>query len=181
MLSLFLNTKSSPSLSANDLASVKRKQAISEDMASCHQVSKSAVLFSPHLLPLDWIGWYSFWCVSASVPVGILPSLASSALSSSAASASPFWRDLPFYTIQMLPFHILKSIRAEQVNIHIPPPSTLLFMFHSRPSRFENSCLRVWSPLSCLSCSPECVKYGYCSGRNNKTETHVLLSTLLSE
>ena len=134
---------------------------------------------SPHLLPLDWIGWYSFPCVLASVPVGILPSCASSTVSSSAASASPLWRDLPFYTIQMLSFHILKSIRAKQVNIHIPPPSTLLFMFHSRPSLFEKSCLRVWSPLSCLSCSPECVKYVYCSGRNNKTETHVLLPTLL--
>lgn len=81
---------------------------------------------SPHLLPLDWIGWYSFPCVLASDPVGILPSLASSTLSSSAASASPLSRDLPFYTIQMLSFHILNSVRAKQVNIHIPPPFTLL-------------------------------------------------------
>lgn len=107
-------------------------------MASCHQVSKSAVLFSPHLLPLDWIGWYSFRCVSASVPVRILPSLASSAFSSSAASASPFWRDLPFYTIQVLSFHIIKSIRAEQVNIHIPP-LFYLCSFKTKPLRKQLS------------------------------------------
>ncbi|CAI9153943.1 unnamed protein product [Rangifer tarandus platyrhynchus] len=76
----------------------------------------------------------------------------------------------------MLSFHILESVRAKQVNSHIPPPSTLLLMFHSRPSLFEKSCLPVSSPLPCLLCSPECVKYVYCSGRSNRT--HMCCSPL---
>lgn len=113
-------------------------------MVSHHQMSESAVPVSLlACLPLGWIGWYSFRCVLASVPVRALTSLASSVLSSAVSSTSP----LSFYAIQMLCFHILQSIRANQNSKHPHfPPTTLLFLyvpFKTKPLQKELSAYMV--------------------------------------
>ena len=139
-------------------------------MVSHHQMSKSAVPVFSARLPAAGLNWVVFLqvCLGFCSRQGTHITCLISSLCCF-FSLSPLMEACFLCRSDALFSYLIKHKSKTKLNIHISPHLLFyFFMFHSRPSLFKKSCLRIWSPLSYLPFSPEYVKYTHSLRRNSK-------------